>query len=113
MTVLSQIRGDTRRYRFKRINADGSTIEIEPDKIYFTVKKSYIAKDILIQKKKADFVIDNNHVYHFTIEPDDTNGLKYGNYVYDIEVITDGVKTTISKGDFIIEPEVTFADDED
>lgn len=112
-TTISQIRGDTRRYKFERINADGSIILTPPDKLYFTVKKTYISKEMLIQKKLEDFVIDADGTYHFTILPDDTNNLKYGTYVFDIEVITDGVKTTIAKGDFTIEPEVTFADDED
>lgn len=112
-TTLSQIRGDTKRYKFQRINSDGSVITTPPDKIYFTVKKNYDSKEVLIQKTLEDITIDEQNVYHFTIEPADTDSLRYGNYVFDIEVITDDVKTTIAKGGFGIEQEVTFVADED
>lgn len=110
---MQQIRGDTRRYFFQRLDKDGEPITILPDKIYFTVKKSYTDKNPVFQKTIEDFEIEpETGMYHFTVEPDDTNELKYATYVYDIEVITDDVKTTIAKGGFTIEPEVTFAENE-
>lgn len=109
---MKQIRGDTRKYYFQRLNADGTPITMRPDRLYFTVKKKTTDKVVLIQKTLDDMEIDDDGTYHFTILPEDTDNLKYMNYVYDIEVITDGVKTTIAKGGFIIEDEVTFAEDE-
>ena len=111
-TALKQIRGDTRRYKFQRLNADGTPITIRPDKIYFTVKKSYSDNVVMLQKTIDDMTIDDDGTYHFTVEPDDTNNLQYMTYVFDIEVITDGVKTTIAKGGFTIQEEVTWAEDE-
>ena len=109
---MKQIRGDTKRYYFQRLNADGDPITERPDKLYFTVKKKTTDKVVLIQKTLDDMQVDDDGTYHFTIEPEDTDELKYMNYVFDIEVITDGVKTTIAKGGFTIEDEVTFAEDE-
>lgn len=109
---LKMTRGDTRKFYFQRLNTDGSVIMIRPDKIYFTVKKGFADSDVILQKTIEDFEIDEEGVYHFTITPDDTNGMSFMTYVYDIEVITDGVKTTISKGEFTLEGEVTWAEDE-
>lgn len=110
---MRQTRGDTVKYHFQRIDKDGNPITIMPDKIYFTVKKCFSDKNVIFQKTIDDMQIDvEEGLYHFTVEPEDTNDLKYGTYVYDIEVITDAVKTTISKGEFILEPEVTFAENE-
>lgn len=112
--MISQTRGDTRKYKFQRKNADGSVILNVPNKMFFTVKQDFTDDKVLIQKRLPDdFEIDEEGFWHFTIEPEDTNDLNYGDYVFDVEVITDGVKSTIAKGGFVIEPEVTFADDED
>lgn len=108
-TTLLQTRGDTRKYRFQRVNADGSVIEDTPDKLFFTVKKNFETEGFIFQKTLADFRIDDEFVYHFIIQPEDTESLKYGDYVYDIEVITDGVVTTLAKGKFILEAEATWA----
>lgn len=112
-TIISQIRGDTKGYKFQRIDSNGSVIMTPPDKLYFTVKKTYESQEMLIQKRLPDFEIDSQGFYHFVILPTETNDLQYGKYVFDIEVIVEGVKTTVARGDFILESEVTFADDED
>ncbi len=48
MTNLSQTRGDTAGYTFKRIDADGNTITTTPDALYFTLKKAYPAPPALL-----------------------------------------------------------------
>lgn len=112
--MISQTRGDTKKYKFQRKNADGTIILNMPNKLFFTVKQDYTDDKVLIQKRLPDdFTMDEDGTWHFTVLPEDTNNLNYGEYVFDVEVITDGVKTTIAKGGFVIEPEVTFADDED
>lgn len=109
---MKMIRGDTRGFNFQRVNADGEPITTRPDKLYFTVKKSPQDKVVIFQKTIDNMTFDEDGTWHFVIEPEDTNGLKYMTYVYDIEVITDGVKTTIAKGGLTIEEEVTWAEDE-
>lgn len=104
-------RGDTAKFKFARKNDEG-IIYVEAEKIYFSVKMTYSSKELLLQKKKEDMTFEDGY-YSFQIEPEDTDDLKYGTYVYDIEVITDTYKQTIAKGFFVIENEVTFKGDED
>lgn len=110
--MIEIIRGDTLPLCFTRKDKDGETITTLPDKVYFSVKKNYKTEDTIIQKTLDDITIDADSVYHFVIEPSDTDALKYDDYVYDIEVITGTYKQTIVRGIFRITEEVTFADNE-
>lgn len=105
-------RGDTKKYYFQRKNKDGEVIIDAPSAIYFTVKRQYFDQDPLIQKTLDDMTLDADGTYHFTIEPTDTDGLKYGTYVFDIQVVNANVKTTIAKGNLVVTEEVTFASNE-
>lgn len=109
---MKQIRGDTKKYKFQRKKADGTVITDRPDSLYFTVKNSYNDPLPVIQKTLNDMTLDQDGTYHFTIEPEDTDNLKYKTYVYDIQVTAGGIKTTIAKGNFVIKEEVTFARNE-
>lgn len=110
---LSQTRGDTRNYFFQRKDADGNTITATPDSLYFTVKKTYNDQNFIFQKKLSDMTVDEDGTYHFTVLPDDTGNQSYGTYVYDIQVTQNGVVTTISKGNFVLEPEATWTANEE
>lgn len=106
------IRGDTKSYKFQRKDAEGHAITQKADKIYFTVKKNNQVLEPIFQKTIDDMTFDNDGTYHFTIEPEDTNNLEYGNYYYDIERIYEGNKKTISRGQFKVDYEITFAGNE-
>lgn len=110
--TLAMTRGDTARFKFQRVDADGEVITSRPDSLFFTVKSNTQNQAFKFQKTLDDMTIDSDGTYHFTIIPTDTNGLAFGQYYYDLEVIDSGVKTTISIGNFIIEPEVTYASNE-
>lgn len=110
--ILTIIRGDTAKFHFHRENAEGEIIDTEPDKIYFTVKNSPKDSKVMFQKTIDDMTFDEEFEYHFTVEPEDTNHMNFANYYYDIEVIDEGVKTTISYGVFALLPEVTHAGNE-
>lgn len=112
MTTIQIIRGDTAQYKFQRVDGDGHVITTAPDALYFTVKESTNKLNYVFQKRLDDMTLDSDGTYHFTIEPTDTNGLQYGNYAYDIEVIVDGVKNTPAIGTFNILPEVTWVQNE-
>jgi hypothetical protein len=105
-------RGDTKGLTFKRKNSDGSIITTKADKVYFTVKKSSVTGNVVFQKTIEDMTFDLDGTYHFVINPSDTNGLTYGNYVYDLEVKIGNYVKTISKGDFVITDEVTHEENE-
>lgn len=108
------IRGDTKTLKFQRRTTNNEVITKKPDKLYFTVKTGYYTKDYLFQKRLDTNISYNeeDNYYRFTIEPSDTNELDYGDYVFDIEIITGEVVKTIAKGTFKILEEVTFAENE-
>jgi len=101
------VRGDTKALKFQR-KMDGEPILIKADKVYFTVKKNTRDKEALFQKTIADMSFDSEGVYHFIIEPEDTNNLSYGDYVYDLEVKIENYTRTIAKGTISVVDEVTF-----
>lgn len=110
--MLNIIRGDTKYYKFKRINKlDGNIITTIPDKMCFTVKFDYNVEDVLIQKTLDNEIKfdEENSYYYFTILPEDTNNLPYGKYVYDIEITEKSKVTTIAIGEIELTEEVTFA----
>lgn len=98
------IRGDDHeeRFRFKTFN---DVIE----QIYFTVKNNM--KFIKIKKKLNEGItLKNDGWYYLTFVPEDTDGLACEEMVYDIEIITNGLKYTVQKGRFILEEDVTTPD---
>lgn len=109
--MLKVIRGDTNKFKFSRKDSNGEVIMQQASNLYFTVKKDVLTKDVLIQKTIDDMEFENG-VYTFTIDGNDTDNLYYGSYVYDLEVVDDNYKQTISIGDFVIAEEVTFTSNE-
>lgn len=101
-------RGDTGNFTFQCLDAQGAVITTIADAIYFTVKASWNTASAVICKTIDDMTFDENGTYHFTIQPGDTEDLRYGNYMFDIEVTRDGVVTTIAKGVLTITEEATW-----
>ena len=109
--MLKVIRGDTSKFKFSRKDSEGNTIMQQANAIYFTIKNDCFTKQVLIQKTIDDMTFENG-VYTFTIDGTDTDNLNYGFYRYDLEVVEEEYKQTISIGDFVIEEEVTFTSNE-
>lgn len=105
-------RGDTHFVKFKRINSSGNDIEIEPKAMYFTVKHNEYDEEFIFQKTIDNFHKDENNFWHFVIKAEDTENLEYGDYFYDLEVITDDYTKTIAKGEITLTKEVTFKGNE-
>jgi len=59
------------------------------EEIYFTVKKRWTDTNPVFQKSLADMTFDAEGYYHFTIAPEDTENLAYGQYVWDFTAIED------------------------
>lgn len=98
---ITLTRGDSAEFNIELLNADGNSYDIqESDTIEFTVKKNVYSTNTLIHKVGS----------HITIEPHDTTGMSYGDYVYDVQVtFGDGsVDTVIPPSRFRIMSEVTF-----
>lgn len=67
---------------------------------------------MIFQKTIEDMIFDEDGTYHFVINPEDTDEQSYRECKYDLQVEHDGVKKTIAIGDFNINEEVTFAENE-
>ena len=94
--IISMPRGDLRPVRFTIQNPDGQQPEFEQssiDQIYFTVKRNTRDSKMLFQKKlngndveAITEVEDEPWTYEFTIQPEDTEWLAYGEYAFDIQI---------------------------
>ena len=98
-------RGDTARFEIDIVNMIDNLAYVmaDDDILRFSVKRSTNDKDFIIHKELQG----QNVVY---INPDDTNSLSFGKYVYDVEVTTSGgdVYTVIPPSKFTLTPEVTW-----
>ena len=105
-------RGDTYKFCFQRLDANKEVITVQADEVWFTVKKDFVTTTREIQKKLSDGTITydpNYYTYHVTIQSEDTANFKYNtDYVYDIQILQDYIIKTIAKGNFKVQPEVTF-----
>ena len=79
----------------------------EGDEVVFTVKVNEFTPEITLQKRVTQFD-DGKAVIE--IFPQDTNGMNYGRYKYDIQLTTaeGAVITIIKPATFCIEKEVTW-----
>ena len=115
MIKIEMVRGDYKKIKFQ-IKNNGNVIHDDFDDIYITFKKDYDTTEVLFQKllSRGDIRKDSDSYYHFIITPQDTNKLKYGTYVFDIQVFkkAEQIKNTVL-GEFTITKEVTFSYNEE
>lgn len=113
MLKISMPRGDIRNIKFAVIEGTGVITE-SFDEVYFTCKRGFTQREYLFQKKLSDGTItfDNNGYYHLVIQSDDTAGLTYGKYVFDIQIESGTTLKQTTVGSLIITEEVTFNDNE-
>lgn len=109
MEIIELTRGDTCLKKFQRKDQNGDPIHIRAREIFFTVKKAFTSQNYLFQKTLDDMTFDEAYYYHITIEPEDTNGLAYGDYAFDIEVKELNYTQTIAKGILRVTEESTWA----
>lgn len=115
---ITMARGDLeiRTFQIRVPDGQGGT---EPftealDEIYMTVKKSFNDRNYLFQKRltSGGIILLGEGRYQFTVEPADTNGLGFGDYDFDIEIVKNGsIKKTFS-GTLKLLRETTHASNE-
>lgn len=107
MLTINMPRGDIRQVAFS-VSNDGAETGIEITEIFFTVKKQYEDKRYLFQKRLSNGTIikDEAGNYIFTIEAEDTDNLDVDEYVFDIELVGEGLKQT-TVGKLVLTNEVT------
>jgi hypothetical protein len=106
-------KGDLKPVSFFVKDQQGNIADVELEEIYFTVKIAYASKGFLFQKKLSagDIEKNENGSYQFDILQEDTDPLKVGRYVFDIEIIGDRLKQT-TIGNLILTDEVTTIENE-
>lgn len=100
---ISITRGDSAIFEVTITDKDGNAYTpTHLDKVTFTVKKDTNSNVIVFQRP-----VENGKVI---IEPEDTKNLRYGDYVYDVQLVTAGgwVATVIPPHLFTVSGEVTF-----
>lgn len=115
MMRICMPRGDIRDVCFTVYDSTGQEVsDVDFDEIYVTCKADIKTNAYLFQKKLTDNTIEKieTGVYQFRIEAADTDGLKFGQYPFDIELMsgTDIKQTTV--GVLELTPEVTYYDNE-
>ena len=118
MLHICMPRGDTKHLKINVRDNLEQLIDFDLDDVYLTVKKNFTDVEPKFQKSLSSGTItkSDNGVYQTVIMPSDTDSLAYGRYVFDIEVIK-GDKSaptfkTTKVGEFLIENESTFAENE-
>ncbi len=111
---IAMPRGDIRDFPFvvkQKINGEMVLYTGDFDDIYFTVKTNFTEKEYVFQKRLSNgsIVKDQDSVYHVVIEPQDTNNLTFGKYVYDIELINGSTVKQTTTGKLLLNYESTYA----
>lgn len=108
---IRMARGDVVSKSFTIKNRDGTVYDQTPDDIYLTVKTSALESEFLFQKRLSTGGITNLETgkYQFTILPEDTNGLSFRTYDFDIEIVKAPSLKKTFYGKLILEKEVTHA----
>lgn len=96
-------RGDSAVLKLTVVDGEGQLYKIaDNDTVIFTIKKYTTDKDVVLKKTLTDGQI--------IINPQDTENLEYGQYVYDVE-LTQGsgfVATVIPPTRFVVAEEVSW-----
>lgn len=102
--TIELTRGDTAVLDVGIVNeVTGETYEIQKDdELVLSLKRTISDPEPCMQKRKPGTA-------QFIIEPEDTNGLRFGRYIYDVQLTTEKghVYTVIGPAVFEILPEVT------
>ena len=107
-------RGDIYPVSFTVYASETEVSDIDFTQIYMSCKKKVEDRNVLFQKTLTGGTITklDTGIYQFRIEPEDTNNLKFGDYVFDIELIYENeIKQTLY-GTLRLSEEVTTAENE-
>lgn len=104
-------RGDTCPLKFTLLDKEGNILILtSSDELFFTVKNNFNTTQIKLQKKYStgDITREEDGSYKLVINAEDTDNWNYGNYVWDIEVVSGDYTRTVAIGSLTLTNEVTF-----
>lgn len=104
------IRGDSAEIVLTIYQPEGEIFVPEDgDKIIFTLKKDEADENFLLQKKMGEGIIRDENTYHLIFNPEDTEHLPWGRYIYDVELERRNgyIDTIIPASSFFVERNVT------
>lgn len=105
-------RGDTKKYSFQILDAEGEVITAVPDSLCLTVRRHPDCREAIIQKKLGNGIeTDGEGKWSVTFLPEDTAGLAPGKYGFDREVRFGGAVKT-QTGTLEILADYTRSEDE-
>ena len=108
-------RGDTCPIHFTITDKAGDELNLEKDidEIYFTMKKNYRTAEYILQKKysRGEITVEGKDGV-FILEHEDTATLKYGKYVYDIQLKSGDYVKTLALGEIELTNESTYIENE-
>ena len=108
-TNIAMTRGDTERLTIRcRVKDDNTPVPFaEGDAVYMTVRES-VDSAVEFQKLVTEFGPEGEA--EIVIDHEDTEGMAFGDYVYDVQVTREsGVVTTLIKpSKFTLTEEVTY-----
>ena len=119
-TDITFARGDTFPLKISvKFKSTQEYVDFAFDDVYFTVKKNFTDTNYKFQKRLSDGTITADQqtgCFHVKIMPADTDGLSFGQYVYDVEVVKGtapnvDIKKTLS-GNLYLTNESTHASNE-
>lgn len=89
---IQMVRGDMLSRSFIIRSSDKTPFTEQLDNIYLTVKRDENDRDFEFQKRLSDGGIYSlgEGRYQFTIQPEDTDNMSYGKYIFDIELVIEG-----------------------
>lgn len=87
---ISLTRGDYAALVFTAYEDEGTTIHdlAMGDTVQFQMGKKYGKPDVVKTKVKEDALATSEDDYVIEIEPEDTKSLKFGDYFYDVSIVT-------------------------
>lgn len=114
MKSIIMPRGDLRPVRVTVRTPDTQQPVTDLDEVYFSVKATYSDVPCLIHKRMSAGDIENlgDGSYQFSILPEDTDNLKVGKYLYDVELVRIADLKQTFTGELVLTNEVTFAENE-
>ena len=106
---LEMTRGDTKRFRFRRMNSEGEQIITAPDSMTFSV---YDDGFTLFQKTLENGITLEDGVFIILINPEDTDDLELGAYDFSLNIVDMEEPSKLAEGKLTLTWEATLPENE-